>query len=74
MPLQDVFSKPAAGRRLIGAAAAALMLLIALFAPARATAQIDTGTVVGTVADSTGAAVAQAVVSVRNEATGLVLT
>jgi len=53
------------------AVAAALALLVVT--PGMR-AQIDTATLVGTVADTSGAAIANATVTVRDEATGLVMT
>jgi hypothetical protein len=56
------------------ALAAALSVLILLLAAPPAGAQIDTGRIVGTVQDQSGAVVPNAQVTLKNEGTGLVLT
>lgn len=49
-------------------------LLLVLLAPAGAKAQVNTGTVLGTVTDASGAVVAGAKISVRNTGTGVMRT
>ncbi len=66
-----VFAKPSRGR---GSAVVAFLLAAALLLPALAQAQVLYGTLVGNVTDSTGAAVAGAVVTVTDAATGLKAT
>ncbi|WP_213807136.1 TonB-dependent receptor [Granulicella sp. dw_53] len=51
-----------------------LVLLAALFLPVRSEAQVDTGTIQGTVTDLAGAGVSWAVVTLISEGTGLVMT
>lgn len=51
----------------------ALLAIFALALPMRARAQSDSGSIVGTVTDQTGAVVPNATITVTNEATGLVL-
>src|ERR1700761_4327260 len=51
-----------------------VLAVVLLVSAVSASGQIDTGAVVGTVADSSGAAIPNATVQVRDEATGLVLT
>jgi hypothetical protein len=55
-----------------GVVVALCALLIAMFSPSLLMAQVDTGGVTGTVTDSTGAAVADAQVTLTNPATGIV--
>lgn len=50
-----------------------VMLLLIAGHPSELRAQVDTGTVLGTVSDSSGAAVANAMVTIQDEKTGLVL-
>lgn len=51
----------------------AILLLIVGSHPGALHAQVDTGAVLGTVSDSSGAAIASAIVSIRDEKTGLIL-
>ncbi len=63
------------GRRLLRACrTAAVVAAVAGLLPAAAAAQALYGSITGTVADGTGAAVPGASISIRNEATGLELT
>lgn len=51
----------------------AFAAMLAIARPARLSAQVDTGTVQGTVTDQSGAAITDASVTIQNEATGLTL-
>lgn len=55
------------------AAVVLTLFLVFLALPGSLRAQIDTGTVLGTVTDQSGAAVANATVTIQNEKTGLLL-
>ncbi len=69
-----VFPRPATSSFSLVLRLTVLLLLFTLWIPLHALAKVDTGAILGTVRDQSGAVIPGAAVTLKNERTGLVLT